>query len=94
MWYPFGSFDAFMSSILESDPDIAYLVLLLPYSVTKLLDVSGFSVSFGGNVFAEICAFMLGTSTRLRPIHDTHVFFRPRQCGPFIQHFPGVGACV
>ena len=62
LWYPFGSSDAFMGSMLESDLHLAYLVLLLPYSVTKLLDVSGFSVSFGGNVFAEICAFLLGTS--------------------------------
>jgi len=39
---------------------IAYIGLLLPYSITKLLDLSGYPVAFGGNVFAETCYVILG----------------------------------
>lgn len=39
---------------------VAYVVLLLPYSVTRLMDISGFKVSFGANVFAYTCTLVLG----------------------------------
>lgn len=39
---------------------LAYILLLLPYSITKLLNLSGYPVAFGANVFAETCAVMLG----------------------------------
>jgi hypothetical protein len=37
-----------------------YILLLIPYSVTRLLQISGFFVSFGFLVLAYTCWFMLG----------------------------------
>jgi hypothetical protein len=39
-----------------------YILLLVPYSVTRLLQISGWSVPFGAMVFAYTCWFMLGKS--------------------------------
>lgn len=39
---------------------VSYISLLIPYSVVRLLSISGFSVNFGTFLFASICWFMLG----------------------------------
>jgi len=39
---------------------IAYVTLLVPYSVTRLLNLSGFAVPFPASVFAYTCWFTLG----------------------------------
>jgi len=39
---------------------VAYIVLLVPYSFVRLLDISGFDVSLGAIVFAYVCWFSLG----------------------------------
>ncbi|KAF5381971.1 hypothetical protein D9615_004299 [Tricholomella constricta] len=39
---------------------IAYIALLVPYSVMRLLVISGFTVSFESMIFAFTCWFMLG----------------------------------
>jgi len=39
---------------------VVYIILLVPYSVTRLLQISGWSVPFGALVFAYTCWFMLG----------------------------------
>ncbi|KAG5653391.1 hypothetical protein H0H81_000778 [Sphagnurus paluster] len=39
---------------------IAYVILLIPYSVMRLLDISGFKVTFASMIFAYACWFMLG----------------------------------
>ncbi|TFK40233.1 hypothetical protein BDQ12DRAFT_488623 [Crucibulum laeve] len=39
---------------------IAYIILLVPYSVMRLLDISGFIVPFEAMVFAYVCWFTLG----------------------------------
>ncbi|KAF8150756.1 hypothetical protein B0H34DRAFT_824442 [Crassisporium funariophilum] len=39
---------------------IAYVALLVPYSVMRLLDISGFTVPFQAMVFAFVCWFSLG----------------------------------
>jgi len=39
---------------------VAYIVLLVPYSFVRLLDISGFAVSFEAIVFAYMCWFSLG----------------------------------
>jgi len=39
---------------------VAYIVLLVPYSIVRLLDISGFVVSFEAIVFAYVCWFSLG----------------------------------
>jgi len=39
---------------------VAYIVLLVPYSIVRLLDISGFIVSFEAIVFAYVCWFSLG----------------------------------
>ncbi|KAG6832812.1 hypothetical protein H0H92_009431 [Tricholoma furcatifolium] len=38
----------------------AYNALLVPYSITVLLSLSGFTISFGSTIFAYVCWFMLG----------------------------------
>jgi hypothetical protein len=40
---------------------VAYIALLVPYSVTRLLSISGFNVSFPGLIFACVCWFLLGS---------------------------------
>lgn len=55
-----------------SDIFPAYNILLLPYSITKLLEVSGYPVAFGGNVFANTCSFMLGLLHLAAPSLFTH----------------------
>ena len=37
-------------------------MLLVPYSIVRLLDISGFAVSFEAIVFAYVCWFSLGTT--------------------------------
>ncbi|KAF8072018.1 hypothetical protein FPV67DRAFT_913986 [Lyophyllum atratum] len=39
---------------------IAYIALLIPYSVMRLLVISGFSVAFESMIFAYTCWFLLG----------------------------------
>ncbi|TEB34753.1 hypothetical protein FA13DRAFT_1625711 [Coprinellus micaceus] len=39
---------------------VAYVALLVPYSVLRLLEISGFFVPFQALVFAAVCWFMLG----------------------------------
>jgi hypothetical protein len=39
---------------------IAYIVLLLPYSITRLLGISGFDIPTGLTMFAFSCWYMLG----------------------------------
>lgn len=39
---------------------VAYIALLVPYSVVRLLSISGFPVAFGVLIFAYVCWFMLG----------------------------------
>jgi len=39
---------------------IAYIVLLVPYSFVRLMDISGFAVSSAAIVFAYMCWFSLG----------------------------------
>jgi len=39
---------------------VAYIVLLVPYSFVRLLEISGFFVSFKATVFAYMCWFSLG----------------------------------
>ncbi|KAK0204679.1 hypothetical protein DFS33DRAFT_678920 [Desarmillaria ectypa] len=59
---------------------VAYCVVLIPYSVTKLLILSGFSVPFQALIFAYVCWFLLGvinvgllfnTFSKLYPVFDT-----------------------
>ncbi|KII89761.1 hypothetical protein PLICRDRAFT_52927 [Plicaturopsis crispa FD-325 SS-3] len=38
----------------------AYIILLLPYSIERLMDLSGFTVTFRTTVFAYSCSFVLG----------------------------------
>ncbi|KAK0469916.1 uncharacterized protein EV420DRAFT_1257051, partial [Desarmillaria tabescens] len=58
----------------------SYCVVLIPYSVTKLLILSGFSVPFQALIFAYVCWFLLGvinvgllfnTFSKLYPVFDT-----------------------
>ena len=44
---------------------LAYIVLLVPYSFVRLLDISGFVVSFSAIVFAYMCWFSLGMTFSL-----------------------------
>jgi len=39
---------------------VAYILLLIPYSIVRLLDISGFLVSFEAIVLAYVCWFSLG----------------------------------
>jgi len=39
---------------------VVYIALLVPYSVTRLLAISGFTVAFESMIFAYTCWFMLG----------------------------------
>ncbi|PBL03781.1 hypothetical protein ARMGADRAFT_952881 [Armillaria gallica] len=64
---------------------VAYCVVLIPYSVTKLLILSGFSVPFQVLIFAYVCWYLLGvanvgllfnTFSKLYPVFDTKL---PRQ---------------
>jgi hypothetical protein len=52
----------FMNTIAKSMLwyPFAYILLLLPYSITRLVDLSGFKVSPGGNVFALSCWSLQG----------------------------------
>ncbi|KAK0193661.1 hypothetical protein F5146DRAFT_925195, partial [Armillaria mellea] len=59
---------------------VAYCVVLIPYSVTKLLILSGFSVPFQVLIFAYVCWYLLGvanvgllfnTFSKLYPVFDT-----------------------
>jgi hypothetical protein len=45
----------------------AYIVLLLPYSVVRLLEISGFSVAFELLIFASVCWFLLGEILQSKP---------------------------
>ncbi|KAF9046848.1 hypothetical protein BDZ89DRAFT_1127304 [Hymenopellis radicata] len=44
---------------------VAYIVFLIPYSITKLLILSGFKVQFGALIFAYVCWFLLGVANVL-----------------------------
>lgn len=50
-----------MLTILLSG-NAAYVALLVPYSVTRLLALSGMEVPFEVMIFAFTCWFMLGVS--------------------------------
>jgi hypothetical protein len=52
----------FMNTIAKSMLwyPFAYILLLLPYSITRLVDLSGFKVSPGGNIFALCCWSLQG----------------------------------
>ncbi|TFK72979.1 hypothetical protein BDN72DRAFT_894414 [Pluteus cervinus] len=39
---------------------IAYIALLIPYSVTRMLIISGFTIPFEAKVFASTCWYLLG----------------------------------
>jgi len=39
---------------------VAYIALLLPYSILRMLAISGFTVPYDANVFAYTCWFVLG----------------------------------
>ncbi|KAF9466546.1 hypothetical protein BDZ94DRAFT_1306142 [Collybia nuda] len=39
---------------------IAYIALLLPYSIVRLLAISGFTVAFESLIFASVCWYLLG----------------------------------
>ncbi|KAG1747144.1 uncharacterized protein EDB91DRAFT_1245589 [Suillus paluster] len=39
---------------------IAFVFLLLPFTVANLTQVSGRTISFGADIFAHVCSFMLG----------------------------------
>lgn len=39
---------------------VGYIILLVPYSITRLLSISGFTVAFQSMIFAYTCWFMLG----------------------------------
>ncbi|KIM84269.1 hypothetical protein PILCRDRAFT_6532 [Piloderma croceum F 1598] len=60
--YAFDEYHRFIRAVAKSMLwyPFAYILLLLPYSITKLLNLSGYPVAFGGQVFAETCAVMLG----------------------------------
>lgn len=49
---------------------IAYVALLVPYSVLRLLEISGFFVPFQALVFAAVCWFMLGETALATPPDD------------------------
>ncbi|KAF8802528.1 hypothetical protein BYT27DRAFT_6764092 [Phlegmacium glaucopus] len=59
---------------------VAYIVFLVPYSIVRLLDISGFVVPFEATVFGFVCWFSLGivdvlllynTFYILSPVFDT-----------------------
>jgi hypothetical protein len=58
----FGEYHRFIRAVGKSMLwfPVAYVILLLPYSIAKLLDLSGYPVAFGVNVFAETSVAMLG----------------------------------
>ncbi|KAG7451044.1 uncharacterized protein BT62DRAFT_1071644 [Guyanagaster necrorhizus] len=67
---------------------VAYCAVLIPYSVTKLLILSGFSVPFQALIFAYVCWFLLGvinvgllfnTFSKLYPVFDTKLLTSARQ---------------
>ncbi|KIY66534.1 hypothetical protein CYLTODRAFT_455276 [Cylindrobasidium torrendii FP15055 ss-10] len=71
---------------------IAYITLLVPYSVTKLLILAGFRVSLGALIFAYICWYILGvvnvllmynTFRVLRPAFDTKAIIDKADEGSF-----------
>lgn len=52
----------------------AYVVLLVPYSVVRLLGISGFGVPFEAIVFACVCWYMLGTIPQRRCLEMTLIY--------------------
>lgn len=47
---------------------LAYIALLIPYSVMRLLVISGFSIAWEAMVFAFVCWFLLGELKFSSPI--------------------------
>lgn len=39
---------------------VAYIALLVPYAIMRLLVISGFTVSFEAMIFAFVCWYSLG----------------------------------
>lgn len=52
---------------------VVYIILLIPYSVTRLLRISGWFVPFGLLVFAYTCWYMLGVVNVLLLYNTFHV---------------------
>ncbi|KAK0450064.1 hypothetical protein EV421DRAFT_1990174 [Armillaria borealis] len=78
------NYHRFIAGIARSMYPVAYCVVLIPYSVTKLLILSGFSVPFQVLIFAYVCWYLLGkcfrvvnvgllfnTFSKLYPVFDT-----------------------
>lgn len=52
---------------------VAYIALLVPYSIVRLLDISGFAVSFKLIIFADVCWFSLGVVIVLLLYNTFHI---------------------
>ncbi|KAF5359541.1 hypothetical protein D9756_003319 [Leucocoprinus leucothites] len=55
---------------------ITYITLLIPYSVMRLLVISGFSIAWEALVFASVCWFLLGVVNVLL-LYNTFRILRP-----------------
>jgi hypothetical protein len=60
LWYPAGWPRFTLSNFLFLNRISAYILFLVPYSVTRLLSIGGYTIPFQAVVFAFVCWFALG----------------------------------